>query len=158
MHGIKPTWTQQCPTVALQQCDFVSRTRTRMSQTVLGCSFHPAQQRWPRTLRQTSNWLPSTYQTLMRILQGQRSTVLNLSPLVSLNVSARYLRQFLQGCGVQLCPTPLCASNPNFPFKDANEIASKARETASNGPGELCPRLETRPASGGQQREIVAGN
>ncbi|KAI8599099.1 hypothetical protein EDD21DRAFT_417111 [Dissophora ornata] len=68
----------------------------------------------------------------------------------------RYLRQFLQGCGVTPCPTPLCASNPDFPLKHANEIAVKAVEIASKGTGEICPRLETWSASSGQQREIVA--
>jgi hypothetical protein len=69
----------------------------------------------------------------------------------------RYLRQFLQGCGAVPCNTHLCASNPRFPFKDASEIAVKAVEMAVKGTGDLCPRLETRPASGGMQREIVAG-
>ncbi|KAG0274903.1 putative E3 ubiquitin-protein ligase HTD2 [Linnemannia exigua] len=68
----------------------------------------------------------------------------------------RYLRQFLQGCGVVPCNTPLCVSNPGFPFKDASEIAVKAVEMAAKGTGDLCPRLETRPVSGGMQREIVA--
>ncbi|KAG0377616.1 putative E3 ubiquitin-protein ligase HTD2, partial [Mortierella sp. AD032] len=65
---------------------------------------------------------------------------------------ALYLRQFLQGCGVVTCNTPLCLSNPGFPFKDASEIAVKAVEMATKGTGDLCPRLETRPV----QREIVA--
>ncbi|KAF9334566.1 putative E3 ubiquitin-protein ligase HTD2 [Podila minutissima] len=68
----------------------------------------------------------------------------------------RYLRQFLQGCGTPLCHTPLCASNTAFPFKDANEIAAKAVEAATNGTGDLCPRLEARASQNGVQREIVA--
>ncbi|KAF9429612.1 putative E3 ubiquitin-protein ligase HTD2 [Podila epigama] len=68
----------------------------------------------------------------------------------------KYLRQFLQGCGTPLCSTPFCASNPAFPFKDANEIAAKAVEAASNGTGDLCPRLESRVPPAGAQREIVA--
>jgi len=54
------------------------------------------------------------------------------------------------------CQTPLCASNPSFPYKDVNEITGKATEAAFNGSGDLCPRIETRPVSSGQ-REIVAG-
>ncbi|KAG0086114.1 putative E3 ubiquitin-protein ligase HTD2 [Podila epicladia] len=68
----------------------------------------------------------------------------------------RYLRQFLQGCGTPPCQTPLCASNTAFPFKDANEIAAKAVEAASNGTADLCPRLEARASQNGVQREIVA--
>lgn len=70
---------------------------------------------------------------------------------------SRYLRQFLQGCGTPLCQTPLCASNTAFPFKDANEIAAKAVEAATNGTRDLCPRLEARASQNGVQREIVAG-
>lgn len=69
----------------------------------------------------------------------------------------RYLRQFLQGCGIASCSTPLCASNPGFPLKDPSEIAVKAVEMAAKGTGDLCPRLETRPPSATTQREIVAG-
>ncbi|KAK5822069.1 hypothetical protein F5H01DRAFT_165178 [Linnemannia elongata] len=68
----------------------------------------------------------------------------------------RYLRQFLQGCGIASCSTPLCASNPGFPLKDPNEIAVKAVEMAAKGTGDLCSRLETRPTSATTQREIVA--
>ncbi|KAK3813070.1 MAG: hypothetical protein J3Q66DRAFT_42246 [Benniella sp.] len=67
----------------------------------------------------------------------------------------KYLQQFLQGCGTVPCQTPLCASNPKFPYKDVNEITGKATEAAFNGSGDLCPRIETRPVSSGQ-REIVA--
>ncbi|KAF9291068.1 putative E3 ubiquitin-protein ligase HTD2 [Linnemannia elongata] len=67
-----------------------------------------------------------------------------------------YLRQFLQGCGIASCSTPLCASNPGFPLKDPNEIAVKAVEMAAKGTGDLCSRLETRPTSATTQREIVA--
>lgn len=68
-----------------------------------------------------------------------------------------YTRQFLKGCGVSNCQTPLCASNPNFPLKDQREIAVKAVEAATQGTGEICPHLESRPTSGGVPREIVAG-
>ncbi|KAF9925187.1 putative E3 ubiquitin-protein ligase HTD2 [Linnemannia zychae] len=64
----------------------------------------------------------------------------------------KYLRQFLQGCGVIPCNTPLCASNPSFPLKDTSEIALKAVDIAAKGAGDLCPRLENRAV----QREIVA--
>ncbi|KAF9946578.1 putative E3 ubiquitin-protein ligase HTD2, partial [Modicella reniformis] len=84
------------------------------------------------------------------------STSSTAAPSPEQQLVTKYLRQFLQGCGLAPCQTPLCASNPNFPFKDANEIACKAVEVASNGPGELCSRLEARPASCGPQREIVA--
>lgn len=77
------------------------------------------------------------------------------SPVQSLVTT--YLRQFLQGCGTSLCQTPLCASNTAFPYKDANEIAAKAVEAASNGTGDLCPRLEARSSQNVAQREIVAG-
>ncbi|KAF9378542.1 hypothetical protein CPB97_009514, partial [Podila verticillata] len=55
-----------------------------------------------------------------------------------------------------MCQTPLCASNTAFPYKDASEIAAKAVEAASNGTGDLCPRLEAMPSQNGAQREIIA--
>ncbi|KAF9205089.1 putative E3 ubiquitin-protein ligase HTD2 [Podila verticillata] len=96
---------------------------------------------------------PNTVTTpLKRTEDGDREPA--TSPDQSL--VTRYLRQFLQGCGTPLCQTPLCASNTAFPYKDANEIAAKAVETASNGTEDLCPRLEARPSQNGAQREIVA--
>ncbi|ORZ27852.1 hypothetical protein BCR41DRAFT_122830 [Lobosporangium transversale] len=77
----------------------------------------------------------------------------------------RYLRQLLQGCGINSCQTPYCASNVNFSLKDPKEVANKAAEMASKGPGELCPRLElssrstsssSSSSSSGPQGEIVA--
>ncbi|KAG9325799.1 hypothetical protein KVV02_005723, partial [Mortierella alpina] len=95
---------------------------------------------------------------------GSSTTSLSIMPASSPSAAlppnqqliGKYLRQFLQGCGVSICQTPLCRSNPSFPLKDPNEISAKAMELATQGTGEICPHLGSRSTSGGVPREIVA--